>query len=111
MANSGKQIVQDNAEASAYLGIAFLCITTAYCAFIIIADSRKHKKVSISQNLPSSILDGITLATGVIIISSIFYPKLFLVIATNFVYATVTGLSCVVVPVISLAKRYNRLVE
>lgn len=110
MATPNQSAIANNPESSAYLGGTFLCITAAYCLFIIVADSRRHGKIAISQGLTSSILDGITLATGMIIISSIFYPKLFLVMATNFVYATVTGLCCIVVPIISIAKRYDRLV-
>lgn len=86
-------------------------VTVLYIGFIVLCDSIVQHRLVISKNLPRFILDGLTLATGVTVALVFWDPNIFSVVASNYIYATVTSLSCIVGPVINLAERYGRILE
>lgn len=88
----------------------FLC-AVGYCVLIIVCDTIINKRLSISKNLLRHLLDGLTFATGITVGLSIIYPSIFTLVASNFVYVTVTSATCTFGPLINLAERYGWIIE
>jgi hypothetical protein len=93
------------------IGLIFFFVSVGYCLLIISFDSVAHKKFSISKNLLRHLLDGLTFATGVTVGLALFYHNIFSLVASNFVYVTVTSATCTLGPLINLAERYGWLIE
>jgi hypothetical protein len=98
-------------SASAFLGYVFLLLTVSYILLAIMLDSRKHGRLAISAAMQTYLLDAVTFATGILIVVSIFHPPIFTALAANYLYATITGLTCVTGPLLSLARKHGRLVD
>jgi hypothetical protein len=86
-------------------------VSLGYCILIVVADSIARRRLAVSKNLLRYSLDGLTFATGVTVGLSMFYHNIFSLVATNFVYATVTAGTCTLGPLINLAERYGWLIE
>jgi hypothetical protein len=93
------------------VGLILAGLTVLWVFFIIICDSIVEKKFVISINMSRLILDGLTFTTGVTVALVFVDPTIFAIVASNYVYATVTSLSCVIGPVINLAERYGRILN
>ena len=95
----------------AQVGLIFFFVSLGYCVFIIIFDSIARKRLAISKNLLRHLLDGLTFATGVTVGLALFFHNIFSLVASNFVYITVTSATCTLGPLINLAERYGWLIE
>jgi|SRR5580658_7476263 hypothetical protein len=93
------------------IGLIFFFVSVGYCFLIIIFDSIAHRKLAVSKNLLRHLLDGLTFATDVTVGLTLFYHNIFALVASNFVYATVTSATCTLGPLINLAERYGWLIE
>ncbi len=78
---------------------------------VVTLDSVPRKRLSISKNLLRHLLDGLTFATGITVGLTIFYHNIFSLVASNFVYATVTSATCTLGPPINMAERYGWLID
>ena len=93
------------------VGLIFFLVTAGYCLLIRITDSIVHRRLAVSRHLLRHLLDGLTLATGVTVGLALFYHNVFALVASNFVYATVTSATCTLGPLLNLAERYGWLIE
>lgn len=93
------------------VGLLFFFVSLGYCALIVALDSRANRKFVISKNLLRHLLDGTTFASGITIGLALFFPSIFTIVASNFVYVTVTSATCTLGPLINLAERYGWLIE
>ena len=93
------------------VGLVLVGVTFLYIAFIVVCDSRAAGRFVISVNLSRFILDGLTFATGTTVALIFIDPNIFSIVAGNYIYATVTALSCMVGPVINLADRSGRKLD
>lgn len=91
------------------VGLILAALTIFYVIFIVMCDSVKEKKLVVSINMSRFILDGLTFATGCTVALVFVDQSIFGIVATNYIYATVTSLSCVIGPIINLAERYGRI--
>ena len=78
---------------------------------IIIFDQKKYGKLVLSRNSFRYLLDGLTFATGLTVVLAILEPSLFVVVASNTFFITVTATVCTVGPLVNLAERYGRVVD
>jgi hypothetical protein len=53
----------------------------------------------------------LTFATGCTVALVFVDSSIFAVVASNYIYATVTACSCVIGPIINLAERYGRIIN
>jgi len=86
-------------------------LTLLYVVFIVACDSVKAGRLVVSKNLLRFVLDGLTFATGCTVALVFLDPTIFSVVASNYIYATVTALVCIIGPVINLAERYGRVLD
>jgi hypothetical protein len=93
------------------VGLIFFFVSVSYCILIIMFDSIGRRKLAVSKNLLRHLLDGLTLATGVTVGLALFYHNIFGLVASNFMYVTVTSATCTLGPLINLADRYGWLIE
>ena len=93
------------------VGLIFFACSIGYCLLIVISDSIAKKKFAISKNLLRHLLDGLTFATGITVGLAIFFHQIFSLVASNFVYITVTSATCTFGPLINLAERYGWIIE
>lgn len=93
------------------IGIVFFILTIGYCCAIIVFDSIANRKIAISKNLLRHLLDGLTFSTGITVGMAMFYHNIFSLVASNFVYITVTSATCTLGPLINLAERYGLMIE
>lgn len=93
------------------VGLIFFFVSIGYVVLIVIFDSLSRRKLAVSPNLLRHLMDGLTFATGITVALSVFEPGLFLVVASNVVYATVTAGACILGPAINLAERYGYLID
>ena len=103
--------VQEHLISERAVGLILAGLTIAYIIFIVICDSVGEKKLVISINLSRFILDGLTFATGCTVALVFVDTTIFSIVATNYIYATVTAFSCVIGPIINLAERYDRILN
>jgi hypothetical protein len=93
------------------VGLVFFFVSIGYCALIVLAHSIARRKLAILKSLLRHLLDGLTFATGVTVGLALFYQNIFSLVATNFVYVTVTSGTCILGPLINIAERYGWLIE
>ena len=95
----------------AQVGLTFFLVSVGYCVLIIVIDSCIHRRLAVSKNLLRHLLDGLTFATGVTVGLAMFYHNIFSLVASNFVYVTVTSATCTLGPLINLAERYGWVID
>jgi hypothetical protein len=93
------------------VGLIFFFVSAGYCTLIIILDSVQRGRLAVSKNLLRHLLDGMTLATSVTVGLALVYHNIFTLVASNFVYVTVTSATCTLGPLIALAERYGWSIE
>jgi hypothetical protein len=93
------------------VGLILAGLTILYILFIVACDSKIEKRLVISINLSRFILDGLTFATGCTVALVFVDSTIFSIVASNYIYATVTAFSCVIGPIVNLAERYDRVLD
>lgn len=93
------------------VGLVFFFVAFGYCALIVLFDSIGRRRLSVSRNLFRHLLDGLTFATGTTVALAVYFDNVLGLIASNFVYATVTAGTCILGPLLNLAERYGWLIE
>ncbi len=101
-----EHIVSERAVGLILAGLTILCIV-----FIVVCDYRIERRLVVSINLSRFILDGQTFTTERTVALVIVDSTIFSIVASNYIYATVTAFSCIMGPVINLAERYGRVLD
>lgn len=102
---------QDHLMTERAVGLMLVGLTAAWVLVIIVFDSLVERRFVISVNLFRHAVDGLTFATGVTVAFVFIDPAVFALVASSYVYATVTAFSCIIGPLINMAERYNRVID